>query len=137
MANLDFKLEIAPLGTPQDSSAWVDVAPYVGYQGLKWSVQAIDAPNSGRDTQDGLMHRNMVATKIRIDCSCPPLTFEDAHIVLSAIYHEYVLVRYKDLLAGATVTKTMYANNIPATFMQQRADGTTYWGGIQFPLIER
>lgn len=133
----DYKIEIAPLGTPQNSDAWVDIVPYLAYQGLKWGRNDIDAANSGRDTQDGLMHRNRVAVKIRLDCTCPPLTFEDAHTVMQAIYPEYVLVRYKDLITGNTVTKTMYSNNIPATFMQQRADGTTYWGGIQFPLIER
>ena len=131
------KIEIAPLGTPQSSSAWVDITPYLAYQGLKWSRNDIDAANSGRDTQDGLMHRARVAIKIRLDCTCRPLTFAELTRVQHTILPEYVLVRYPDPIAGGIVTKKMYSNNIPATFFLQQPDGSQVWGGVEFPLIEQ
>jgi hypothetical protein len=36
-----------------------------------------------------------------------------------------------------TVTKTMYSNNNPASFLMRKPDGTEWWSGISFPLIER
>jgi len=127
-----FKLEIAPLS----GNTWVDITPYIAFRGLKWSRNDIDAANSGRGTQDGKMHRHRVALKIRLDVECKPLTAEEAHIVLQAIYPQWVRVRYYDIQSGATVTKKMYSNNIPATFFLQDGD-VQKWDGITFPLIEQ
>lgn len=131
------KIEIAPLGTSQSSNLWVDITDYLGYGGLKWGRNDIDAANSGRDTQDGLMHRKRVSIKIRLDCTCRPLTFSELSRLMQVILPEYVLVRYQDPIAGGTVTKKMYSNNIPASFLIQREDGTQYWSGVTFPLIEQ
>lgn len=131
-----FTLEIAPIGTPQNSNLWVDMTPYIAFKGLKWSRNDIDAANSGRDTQDGLMHRARVAIKIRLDVTCRPLLLSEAVTVMQAIYPEWVLARYTDLLSGTVVTKKMYSNNIPATFSIQRGN-KQYWEGIAFPLIEQ
>lgn len=113
----------------------VDIIPYIAYQGVKWQRSDIDAADSGR-TMDALMHRGRVATKIRLDITCRPLTGAEAQIVLNAILPEYVTVYYSDPMYG-NVTKTMYSNNNPATYCILRKDGTEYWSGITFPLIER
>lgn len=127
-----FKLEIGN----SSSGPWTDVTPYIAFNGLKWSRNDIDAANSGRGTQDGLMHRGRVAIKIRLDVTCRPLLAEEAHTVLQAIYPQWIWVRYYDVQDGQTVVKKMYSNNIPATFLIQR--GTEqYWTGIEFPLIQQ
>lgn len=131
MAN-PFKIEVAPM----TGNTWTDITDYIAYQGLKWSRNDIDAANSGRGTQDGLMHRARVALKVRIDVTCRPLLAEEAHIVLQAIKPQWIRVRYYDVQEGTTVTKTMYSNNIPATFLLQR-DTEQYWDGIAFPLVEK
>ena len=126
-------LEVRPWGS---TAAFVNLVPYLKFGGLKWSRNDIDAPNSGRDTQDGLMHRARVGIKIRLDGTCKPLLQEEATIVLNAIKPEWLEVRYFDIQEGQIVNKRMYSNNIPATFLLQR--GTKqYWEGIAFPLIER
>ena len=56
--------------------------------------------------------------------------------MLSAIMPEYVTVRYDDPMAGTVVTKTMYANNNPATFLMVKGN-TGLWDGITFPLVEK
>ena len=119
------------------TGAYLDLVPhYAAFEGLKWSRNDIDAPNSGRDTQDGLMHRARVAVKTRLDVSCRPLTAEEAKIVLQAISAEWLQVRYYDVQSGAVLTKKMYSNNIPATHIFHK--GTMQlWGGIAFPLIEQ
>lgn len=113
----------------------VDITPYIANRGLKWQRSDVEAPDAGR-TLDGIMHRGRVATKIRLDITCRPLTSGEASIVLNAIYPEFVTVSYNDPMYG-TVTKTMYSNNNPASFLLRRADGTEWWDGISFPLIEQ
>lgn len=113
----------------------VNILPYVAHQGIKWQRSDLDSPDAGR-TLDGTMQRGRVATKIRLDITCRPLKSAEAQIVLKAILPEYVNVRYTDPMDGL-VTRTMYANNNPASHMLLQEDGTEWWDGITFPLIER
>lgn len=114
-----------------------DITSYIAFKGVKWTRFDIDAPDTGR-TMDGLMHRGRVTTKIRLDITCKPLTTAQASVVLNAIYPEYVTVQYTDPQAGGTVTKTMYSNNNPASFLINRDNAEdALWDGITFPLIER
>lgn len=112
----------------------LDITPYIAYGGLKWQRSDIDAADSGR-TMDGVMHRGRVATKIRLDITCRPLTETELNTVLNAILPEYISVKYNDPMYGV-VTKTMYSNNNPASFLIKKRNGTELWGGVTFPLIE-
>lgn len=114
----------------------VDMTPYVAYGGFKWQRNDIDGQDAGRDLT-GRLRRNRVATKIRLDITCRLLTSEEAKIVLSEIMSEFVTVRYYDVAEGAVVERVMYANNNPATFQIRKPDGTVWWSGITFPLIEQ
>lgn len=114
----------------------VDIVPYIAYGGFQWQRSDIDGSDTGRDLA-GYLRRNRVATKIRLDITCRPLTDQETSMVLSAIMPEYVTVRYYDPQAGRIVAKTMYSNNNPATFQLQQRDGTVWWSGITFPLIEK
>lgn len=113
-----------------------DMTPYVAYGGFKWQRSDIDASDAGRDLT-GRLRRNRVASKVRLDITCRLLTSDEAKIVLSAIMPEYVTVRYYDPEIGDITEKTMYANNNPATFQLRKPDGTVWWSGITFPLIEQ
>ena len=112
----------------------VDMVPYIAYGGIKWQRSDVEGPDAGRDLT-GTLRRNRVASKIRLDVTCRPLKATEAQIVLTAIMPEWVTVRYEDPQAGL-VTKQMYANNNPASYMMKRPDGTEWWAGITFPLIE-
>lgn len=110
----------------------VDMLPYIVQNGLKWTRNDIDGDDAGR-TMDGTMHRDRITSKVRLDVTCLPLSSEDAAVVLNAIMPEFVTVEYTDPMEG-TVKKKMYANNIPATYIDTVTDK---WMGIAFPLIER
>ena len=113
----------------------VDFMPFIAKQGVKWQRNDIDAPNSGR-TMDGMMQRGRVATKIRLDITCRPLTAEEARLVLNTILPEYVTVDYYDPMSGERYGVTMYSNNNPASFLIEKPEDD-WWRGITFPLIER
>lgn len=110
----------------------IDILPYIEQKGIKWTRNDLDGSNAGR-TMDGIMHRERVSSKIRLDITCLPLKTEDASMVLNAIHPEYVEVEYTDPMYGH-VYKTMYSNNNPATYIDTKTD---LWEGISFPLIER
>ena len=115
----------------------VDMTPYIAAKnGVKWSRNDLESPSAGR-TLDGLMHRGRVGTKIRMDITCRPLKASELHTVQAVLYPEYLTVTYYDPLAGGNVTKTMYTNNLPAGFLMRKPDGTEWWDGVTFPLIER
>ncbi|MBR0161959.1 MAG: hypothetical protein IJQ02_11850 [Oscillospiraceae bacterium] len=109
--------------------------PYIAFNGLKWQRNDIESPKAGR-TMDGNMQRGRIGTKIRMDVTCRPLTASELQIVLNAIYPEYVTVQYNDPMSGL-VTKTMYSNNNPATYLMLKPNGTEWWNGVTFPLVER
>lgn len=113
----------------------VDFMPFIAKQGVKWQRNDIDAPNSGR-TMDGMMQRGRVATKIRLDITCRPLTAEEARLVLNTILPEYVSVDYYDPMSEERYGVTMYSNNNPASFLIEKPEDD-WWSGITFPLIER
>ncbi len=113
----------------------VSLLNYLAEDGIKWTRFDVEAPDTGR-TLDGVMHRGRVATKVRLDVTCRPLTSAEASVVLRAILPEYVTVRYIDPQDGS-VTRTMYSNNIPTICATVNPDGTALWKDLTFPLIER
>ena len=130
MANAPF-LKVRTYGS---SGAYTDLSAYIAFGGLKWSRNDIDASEAGRD-QAGLLHRARVALKVRLDVTCRPMTETEVTTVLQAIQPEWLQVQYFDPQSGATATKKMYSNNIPATFCI-RHNTTNWWTGISFPLVE-
>lgn len=114
----------------------VDITDYIAFQGFKWQRNDVDSPDTGR-TLDGVMQRNRVSTKVRLDITCRPLLADEASAVLTAIMPVFVEVAYHDPQLGVTTTKTMYSNNNPASYCIKRPDGREYWSGITFPLIEK
>lgn len=113
----------------------VDMTPYIASRGIKWQRSDLDAPGSGRGL-DGKLMRSRVASKIRLDVTCRPLNTAEASKVLTAIMPQWVTVTYTDPQAGQEVTKTMYSNNNPASYLLKKG-ATEYWDGITFPLIEQ
>lgn len=112
----------------------VDITDYIAYGGFRWQNSGVDGPDAGRD-MTATLHRNHVADKKRLDITCIPLEAEKARMILNLIKPEWVDIRYYDPRDGV-VTKTMYSNNVPASFLM-RQGGKEYWGGITFPLVER
>ncbi len=114
----------------------IDMIPYIAYGGLKWQRSDVDGPNAGR-TLDGEMNRDRVATKIRWDVTCRPVTSSELAKILQAIEPEYVTVTYMDPTTNKKKNGTFYSNNIPAQFLMVNSGGVEYWTGLTFPLIQK
>lgn len=112
-----------------------DITGWIAEKGIKWSRNDLDGPNAGR-TLSGLMIRDRVATKIKLEITCKELSGDDLHTLMNLVLPEYVTVTYDDPIYGST-TKTMYSNNNSATLNRIDTAGKRLWGSITFPLIER
>lgn len=113
-----------------------DITNLIAYQGVQWKRNDIDGPNAGR-TLSGLMVRDRVATKIRLDITCRQLTLPEVRMLLNLLMPEFVSVTYDDPMDGL-VTRTMYANNNGAQFLFARDNDTKeWWDNVSFPLVER
>ena len=130
--SVDFTLEVRPYGS---SGAYTDITNLLKDQGFKWSRNDIDAANSGRDTQDGKMHRRRVASPKRYDLSCRPLKQAELSSLLTLIDYEWLDVRAYDPKTMTKVAKKMYVSTVPATFFFD--DGLhQWWTGVAFNMIE-
>jgi len=112
----------------------VDITKYIAENGFKRTRNDIDGWNAGR-TLDGVMHRDRVATKIKLEITTTRMTKNELSVILNAIYPVNVSVTYDDPREGR-VTKTMYSNNNPAVCFCVNTDGVEIWDSISFPLIE-
>lgn len=112
-----------------------DITPWIASGGIKWTRYDVEAPKAGR-TMDGKMQRGRVATKIKMEITCTPLTLANTRTLLNLILPEYVTVTYDDPMYGMR-SATFYSNNNPATYWMKMRDGTEYYSSITFPLIER
>lgn len=111
-----------------------DVLRYVAYKGISFKRNDIDGANAGR-TQDGIMHRDRVGTKLTISVTCRTLTTLEARDLLKLIDDEYFMVKITHPLHG-DMTMKMYTNNVPIDLIALTHDGYGKWGGIKFNLIE-
>lgn len=113
----------------------VDMTPYIAAKnGIKWTRNDLEAPNAGR-LLNGTMMRGRVAIKMKLEVTCRPLTKSELSTVLNLIKPEFVTVYYDDPQDGVSI-RTMYSNNVPATFLVKRSNGEERWT-LTFPLVER
>ena len=112
-----------------------DITDYIAENGIQWTRNDLDGPNAGR-TLTGLMIRDRVAVKIKLQVKCKDLNESQLNTLLTALYPQYVSVTYDDPLFG-TVTKEMYSNNNTAILTNIDTNGRKRWNSISFPLIER
>lgn len=113
----------------------VDITPYIAFGGIKWSRNDVDGANAGR-MQDGEMKRDRISTKYRWDITCRPLKAEEQATILQLIQPEYITVMYTDPLTNSVTSGRYYSNNFPSTYCILRTDGTEYWTGLTFPVIQ-
>lgn len=99
-----------------------------------WSLQDISAADSGR-VESGLMYKNKVAQKEKIQLEWAGVTTTEASAILQAFADEYFEVTYHSPLTDGDVTKTFYRGDASAPY---------YWwvdGGrmetVSFDIIER
>ena len=117
-----------------NGSAWVDITPYIKYQGITFSRNDVEAPDSGR-TLDGIMHRGRVAIKERMDIETVPLKKSQVAMLHELLYPETIQVRVTPYpMTNATQTMTMYSNSVKTTHVIHRQNDDLQ--SVSFPFVE-
>lgn len=117
------------------SNQWVDITPYIAWQGLTFSRNDIDSPNAGRD-MTGYMHRGRVAVKEKMNIQTVQLTKAQVSTLQTLLYPASINVRVTPYpRTNAAHTMTMYTNNVKTTYIIHRASGEDLQS-LSFPLIE-
>ena len=112
-----------------------DITPFVKYQGVTFSREDIEAPDAGR-TLDGLMHRERIAIKERMDVQTVQLTRSQVaqlHALLKPETFTVTIDPYPR--TNASYTMTMYSNSIKTNYVIHRSNGEDLQE-ISFPLVE-
>lgn len=98
--------------------------------------QNINNEDAGR-TQTGQMEMEIIATKVKLNCSWNALTWDEVSKLLQAAEKsKYLSIRYPDPKARKYLTKTFYVGDrtSPAVYM---VDGQETWSGVTMNFIER
>ena len=98
-----------------------------------WSLQDISAADSGR-TEDGIMHKNKIAQKEKIQLSWNAPDSAKTAQILQLFQPEYFELTYRSPLANAIVTKTFYRGDASAATYWWRNNGL--FETISFDVIE-
>ena len=97
------------------------------------SYQDVSDPDAGR-TEDGLMHKNRIGQKVKIQLTWNNIGNADASAILQAFDPEYVEVKYKDPKTNSYQTKTFYVVDRSAPAYNSRLN---IWSNVSFNIIER
>lgn len=98
----------------------------------EWTVNDISDSEAGR-CESGLMHKNRIARKRKLELEWQNVSIATANAVLTAFAPEYVSVKCLDPLANGYVTKTFYSGDQGATSYNVRINAWT----VAFNIIEQ
>lgn len=117
------------------SGSWVNITPWIKYQGLTFSRNDVDAPDAGRD-MSGYMHRGRVASKEKMNISTVQLTRAQSARLQSLLFPETILVRVNPYpRTNSSQIFYMYSNNVNTQYVIHRENGEDLQE-LSFPLIE-
>ena len=101
----------------------------------QFDVQDVDGSTAGRN-QSGLMFRDRVAVKIKIECQWQNLKQTQAQTILNAITDQFFTVSCPDPRTGSNVSFTAYCGDrsVPAYNLRT---GNWIWSDLSVNFIER
>ena len=115
--------------------SWIDITPYIAWQGLTFSRNDVDAPDAGRD-MSGLMHRGRVAVKEKMNIQTVTMTKTQSAALQTLLYPQSIQVRVNPYpRTNTSQTMTMYTNNVKTTYVVH-TNGGDELQSLSFPLIE-
>ncbi len=115
----------------RSSGGWQTFTP----SEFTYGLQDISASDSGR-TQDGLMHKNRITQKVKLNLGFWGLRPEETARLLQAFNPEYVEVEYPDAMSGHNEIRTFYTGDKTAPVEMWVVNNKAY-SKISFNIIER
>ena len=113
---------------------WVDITPFIKYQGVEGTRNDVDGPNAGRVIDNALMYRDRLATKRKFQITTTPLKMSTAIMIENLLMPEFFTIR-TDYFEGTVKPYTVYSNNVSKTYVINKEYGELV--KLSFPIVER
>lgn len=113
----------------------LNITSFIAVDGFKWERNDIDSPNSGRD-KNGLMRRNVVARKDKIEITCRPLSDGQMSDLFTVLNAETVNVTYFVPGSNGSTRSAVFYNSKRSAGIQESFGESVLYSGISFDLIE-
>ena len=113
-----------------------EIAGYIKIDGLEWQRNDVDGSGAGR-TVTGKAIRDLIASKIRLDCTCRELTGIERTALEDLLFGAAFLTVASDDAIFRGVPRTMYCNAMSGGFSRRKRNGTEYWKDVKFVLVEQ
>lgn len=117
-----------------NGSRWVDITPWIAWQGLTFSRNDVDDADTGRD-MSGLMHRGRIAIKEKMNVQTKILNQTQIATLYQLVLPQSFQVRVTPYPGtNAAKVMTMYSNNFATSYVIRK--GNVDMQTAKFPLIE-
>lgn len=104
---------------------------------FKVTISDLDDQDSTARTMDGILHRDRIAIKQKIELSFKMLTGPELATTLQMISDVFFDVTYPNPYTGADDTKTFYVGDRSAPVGKRNANGDLFWTEVSFNFVEK
>lgn len=101
-----------------------------------FKVEISDLDGESNRNAKGLLIRDRIAVKRKLECSWPALTNSQASTLLTAVSSVFFTVTYPDPQTGNNQTKTFYVGDRSVPMLIYK-NGVPMWEGLEMNFIER
>ena len=113
-----------------------EVAGYIKIDGFEWQRNDVDGSGAGRAVT-GKAIRDLIASKIRLDCTCRELTSAERTTLEGLVFAAPFLTVTCDDSIFRGSARTMYCTSMSSGFARRKPNGTEYWKDAKFVLVEQ
>ena len=113
--------------------SWVDIVPYIKYEGFEGTRNDVDGPNAGRVIQNALMTRDRLATKYKWNITTIPLPNDTAKMIEELLMPEFFRIR-TDYFDSVLTQYECYTNNVQKTYVIYKGYDMVK---LSFPIVQR
>ena len=107
-------------------------------QTLTWDVYDLDSEDGAGRNQEGLMFRDRVAVKRKLNCTWAPMDNAEISKLLQAMDDVFFTIRYPDAHDGAYREGTFYVGDRTTPMYVWNSEKQKYlWSGLSANFIER
>jgi hypothetical protein len=107
-------------------------------QTLTWDIYDLDSEDGAGRNQKGLMFRDRVAVKRKLNCTWGPLEPKEMSALLKAMKEEFFSLEFPDAHDGGYRTGTFYVGDRSAPlYVWSDAKQKFLWEGLSANFIER
>lgn len=114
----------------------IEIANLIKVDGFEWQRNDLDGSGAGRSVT-GKAIRDLIASKIRLDCTCRELTSAERAAMEYILFgSEFLTVTCDDAIFRGSA-RTMYCSSMSSGFSRRKQNGTEYWKNAKFVLVEQ